>query len=274
MKTSVVLLTFLATSLGGLGAAVVLEGCGSASTGGERIVLKTRLEIEPTAKDTFTTGAGWNVSLTRALLATGEFYYFDGAPPLVVQHAKQSWEYAQRWLGLSNAHAHPGHYQAGNALGQMLLPSSVDLLAAEVSLADGSGVDGTYRSARFSFAVPAVGPLAGELDGHAAIAEGIAAKAGEETRTFRAIADLADIEKSAADGHVEGCEFSEAKIESDGVVTATVNPEIWFNLVDFAQIPPGSSDAPSEFDADSQPKIAFAQGIAQLSAYKFSYSKR
>jgi hypothetical protein len=48
---------------------------------------------------------------------------------------------------------------------------------------------------------------------------------------------------------------------------------VWFDLVDFAELEPGSSDAPSEFESDTQPRLAFADGLAQLSAYEFSYSK-
>jgi hypothetical protein len=87
-----------------------------------------------------------------------------------------------------------------------------------------------------------------------------------------ASADLVDIEKSAAAGQVAGCEFTETDVKDDGTVTVLVNPRVWFNLVDFSAIDPGSEEAPSVFPDDSQPKIAFAQGLAQLSAYKFSYS--
>lgn len=259
-------------SAASLGGAVMLEGCSSSATGGGRVVLKTRIELAPTAKASFDTGAGWNVTLTRVLLSNGSFYYFDGAPPLVGLPAERNWQYAQRLLGLSTAHAHPGHYQAGNALGQALEAWSVDLMAGPTELATGDGVTGTYRSARFSFGSPPVGPLARELGGHVVLAEGSADKAGEETHYFRAVAELADIEKSAADGHIEGCQFVEAAIARDGTVTVTVNPAVWFNIVDFTQAEVGSADAPAELAPDSQPKIAFAQGVAQLNAYRFAYA--
>jgi hypothetical protein len=273
-RRALLLLTLgLATSAASIGSAVLLEGCSSDATGGGRVILKTRIALEPSAKYTFTTGAGWNVTLTRVLLSTGPFYYFDGAPPLVAVPSQRDWHYAQRLLGLSIAHAHPGHYQAGNALGQTLQPWSVDLLAGPTELAVGDGVTGTYRSARFSFSAPPVGPLARELGGHVALAEGTAAKDGEPVHTFLATADLPDIERSAADGHIDGCEFVEAAITGDGTVTVTVDPAVWFNVVDFAQADVGSAEAPAELSADSQPQIAFAQGVAQLNAYKFSYSK-
>jgi len=264
----------LGTSLGGLGTAVLIEGCSSGSTGGGRVVLQTRVELDPDSAGSFVSPSGWKVTLSRALVSTGEFYYFDGVPPLVLAPRTRSWELAQRWLGLSTAHAHPGHYQAGNALGQMLSPWSVDLLGAAATLGDGAGVTGDYRSAQFSFKAPPVGPAASGLAGHVVVAEGIAEKDGEETRSFRAVADLADVEANAADGQIAGCEFVEADVESDGVVTVRVKPKIWFSLVDFAQAEPGSADEPAEFAPDSQPKIAFSLGVTQLSAYAFSYSKQ
>jgi hypothetical protein len=252
---------------------VLLEACGadsSDSTGGRRVVLHTRVEAAEDASE-FVTAAGWSVKLDRALLSTGALYYFDGAPPLAFRKKESTGELAQRWLGLGVAHAHPGHYQAGNALGQMLESSSVDLLDGPVSLADGDGVTGTYRSARFSFVAPPTGPHADALDGHAALVEGVAEKDGEEPRVFRAIADLADIEQSAAEGHVDGCVLDEVTVEGDGTVTVVVTPRVWFNLVDFSVLEPGSTDVPTEFPAGSQPKVAFSQGLAQLSAYHFSY---
>ena len=70
---------------------------------------------------------------------------------------------------------------------------------------------------------------------------------------------------------MEGCQFVEANVEGDGTVTVVVSPRVWLDLVDFSQIEPGTAEEPTEFPKDSQPAIAFAQGLAQLSAYEFSY---
>ncbi len=265
-------LSGLALAASALGVAVALEACGADSdTGGQRVVLHTRLELADGADAVRVTAAGWTVKLTKALIATGPFYYFDGAPPLALQSKERGWQLAQGWLGLGTAHAHPGHYQAGNALGQMLESASVDLLGGTVTLPDGDGVTGTYRSARFSFLTPPAGAHAAELDGYAALAEGVAEKGGEEPRAFRATATLEEIAKSAEQGHVEGCEFQEISVVGDGTVTILVEPRIWFDLVDFSQLEPGTSAAPTELEEGTQPRVAFTQGLAQLSAYHFSY---
>jgi hypothetical protein len=277
-QTSKLLLRAVAAGLAlygaGLGTALCIAACSDASdtTGGKRVVLQTRIELEPAETTGFTTGAGWQVTLSRALISSGALYYFDGAPPLVRNEARsQGWQYAARFLGLGVARAHPGHYQQGNALGQMLEPFSENLLAGPTALPDGDGVTGTYRSARFSFTNPAAGPVAAELGGHVAVVEGVATKAGEPNRAFRATADFEELAESVADGRVDGCEFVETRVESDGRVVVKVQPSVWFALVDFTKLEATSPPALAEFPPGTQPRIAFAQGLAQLSAYRFSF---
>jgi hypothetical protein len=264
----------IAVSGGWLGLAGWIEACGADEASGQRIVLSTR--VEPVAgAQSFTTAVGWNVTLSRALISTGPFYYFAGAPPLVRLLPKRApewrWSSAAALLGLGEAFAHPGHYKAGQALGQMLQPWSVDLLAGGADLPVGDGVTGLYRSASFSFTSPPEGPIAFDLSGHAAVVEGAAERAGTPPLRFVATADLADIERSAANGYIDGCQFDELDIAGDGRVTVHVTPKIWFDLVDFSELTP-AGDAAVEFPPDSQPKIAFALGLAQLSAYEFSFS--
>lgn len=257
--------------LGALAVAVALEGCGSDSTGGRRVVLHTRMGLDPTAREGFTTAVGWRVTLSRAALVAGPFYYYDGAPPLALRSAPRGIELVQRWLGLQSAAAHPQHYEFGSVRGQMEAMTSVDLLGELAELPDGDGVSGRYRSARYTFSPELVGPAASQLDGHAVLTEGTAEKDGASTRYFRAFADVADLKESVVEGQVDGCAFHEVDVEADGTVTVLVHPKPWFNLVDFSQVDPGSATAPSEFAPGSQPKIAFSQGVAQLSAYELGY---
>jgi hypothetical protein len=262
------------SSAGALGVALCIEACSSGETGGDRVVLDTRVELAPNAQ-TFTTAMGWDVTLSRILISTGPLYYFDGAPPVVRREPRQQ---RQRWpaplqaLGVSEAFAHPGHYRAGEALGQMLDSWSIDLLAGAADLPVGEGVTGVYRSASFSFTAPPEGPMASAMESHAAIVEGIAERAPEPPLRFVATADLADIERTASDGYINGCEFEEIDIERGGRVTVRVNPKVWFDLVDFAELARAAGDAPVAFPDGSQPEIAFALGLAQLSAYKFSFA--
>ena len=275
---------FVAVAAGALGpfavAALVpaLQACSSdGTTSGKRVVLRTQLELKSEDLRSFDNGLGWHVTLEHAWVSTGAFGYFDGVPPIVTLRAEPPSDLGrlafERLLGVSVAHAHPGHYQAGNALGEMTEPASVDLLRGTSTLPDGDGVTGTYRSARFSFGDPPTGPFADELDGHAAVLEGSAELDGETPRHFRAVADVAELAKIQPQGNIDGCQFDEVAIAQDGTVTVRVDPSVWFFLVDFSELDPSTRDDPSEFVPDTQPRLAFAQGLAQLSAYEFSYSK-
>lgn len=262
-------------SIAALGLATSLQACGSDSdaTTGRRVVLHTRVQMNELAAKPFVTEQGWTVMLTSAAVSAGPFYYFDGAPPLVLGERQNSWQYASRVLGLGTAHAHPGHYQAGNAMGEMRESSSLDLLGDAVDFPDGQGITGTYRSARFTFAPP-TGPAKKQLGAHVAVAEGIAEKDGELPRYFRAYADLETIEFSVAEAKIEGCELTEVDVSGDGTITVTINPKIWFDFLDFTAAELGSADAPVEFPEGSTEQIAFVLGVTQLSAYKFGFSSR
>ena len=252
-------------------------GCGdstTASTAGTRVVLRTAITADPTARTRFTTNFGWKVTLERAALGVGALYYFNGTPaftqirPSLLQQVGRFFE--------GTAHAHPGHYQPGDALGQMLTPSSFDLLAGERgTLPDGDGVSGTFRSARFVFAQTATGPAAGELGGHVAYARGVAEKADGTTPTpihFELSADYADVAKQAVSGQVDGCVFAEADVSTDGTVTLMVSPSVWLNVVDFSAVAPGSSDSPTSVAVTEKAGIGFVSGLTQLDAYAFSYA--
>ena len=66
---------------------------------------------------------------------------------------------ARRWWAIREAHAHPGHYEAGGTIGEMLTPTSVDLVQGVTDLGTGPGITGTALSARFSFQAPPEGRL-------------------------------------------------------------------------------------------------------------------
>ena len=171
-------------SAGALVMALGIEACGSDSgTSGDRVTLATRVELVSDGQS-FTTAQGWDVTLTRAVISTGPFYYFDGAPPLVQLEHLPRWQLAVDVLGIASALAHPGHYKAGEALGQMLDSWSVDLLAGGAELPTGEGVTGLYRSASFSFTSPPEGPMASGRNVLSLSLRGAAEVRFEEDRFF------------------------------------------------------------------------------------------
>jgi len=251
-------------------------GCSSeagGSTTGKRVELHTVISTEPAVQAQFTTGFGWDVELTQAKVAVSAFYYFDGPPPTAsfrVPHRSLGERLSNYFIG--TAWAHPGHYQAGTALGQAIFTNPIvyDLFSSDpVQLSDGDGVTGIYRSARF--VLPKNAPADSFLDGHLAVAEGRAVKHGETSAKpiyFRLIADYDDISMNVNEGAVDGCVLDETTVTGDGTITAEVKPTIWLNLVDFSKIEnPGSAGSPTEAR-----NSGFSQGLTQLSAYHFTYS--
>jgi hypothetical protein len=234
--------------------------------------------VDPEIESTFTTAVGWDVKLDKAAVAIGSLYYFDGEPAFVRHEVPRRGpvERFARWFGEGVAYAHPGHYQAGAALGQMLTAASFDMFGGPEKLDAGNGVTGTYWSGRFTFAEKPTGAAAPELDGHVAVAEGTATRAGDGGAStpihFRVAADFADVAAKVTQGEVDGCEFKKTDVEDDGTVTLTFKPSIWFDLVDFSKVGPGTSDAPTEIQRGDVAQIGFALGLVQLTAYDFSYS--
>jgi hypothetical protein len=248
----------------------LLLACGgSDSTTGREVLLHTQLRADPAVAGEFLSETGWTIKLSKALVSVGSLYYFDGEPAFVTREPPSLWKRFARLATPSIAHAHPGHYLAGDALGQMITPALGDLLAAGNPLPDGNGVTGLYRSARFKFSAP--GAALGELAGQVARVQGVAKKA-DQVIYFELSASYEDVARSVSMGEVDGCVFDEQDVAEDGTVTVTVKPQIWFNLVDFSGVAPGTAAAPTRVPAGDTPQLAFALGVVQLSAYHFSYA--
>ena len=258
-------------------AALVQVACSAKdSTAGKRVGFQTVATVDPEALSEFTTAVGWNVKLSRAAVAIGALHYFDGEPAVARRDAPARGPLERLALLFEGvAHAHPGHYQAGTALGEFLEPSSVDLLRTPALLGRGDGVSGTFRSARFTFANKVVGRAASELAPNIALAEGVATKSGESNASeihFRLSAQFEDVTTNVTRGEVDGCEFAAADVEGDGTITLTVDPRIWLDLVDFSDVAEGTSDAPTQIAKGETAQIGFALGLVQLTAYKFAFS--
>lgn len=249
---------------------IALLACGgSDTTTGHPVTLQTSLSADAEISAPFMTETGWTVQLSKAGVSIGSLYYFDGEPAFVRREAPRRW--LASVLGLGVAHAHPGHYIAGDALGQMITPAYADLLAGTSKLPDGTGLTGDYRSARFKLSAPTADPGLTALGSNVAIAEGVARNGTQEVH-FKLHASYADVAKSVSNGEVDGCVFSETDVETSGTVNVTVVPHVWFNLVDFAGVAAGSAAAPTDIAAGETAQIAFALGVVQLSAYRFAFT--
>ena len=119
------------------GLALCVAGC-VADTGAERIA--TELWAGGTGVTEFTNEYGWSVEVESASVHVGPVYFFAGEPLI---------SRVLEWLNpIRAAHAHPGHYVAGEAMGQALDRGVVDLVGEPALLGPVDGVTGEWNSAR------------------------------------------------------------------------------------------------------------------------------
>jgi hypothetical protein len=261
------------------------EGSG---TTGRAIVLETKFGMKSTPTQPMVNAHGWSVTLSKAYLSVGALYYYSGDPvisrgPSPRRTDKTLFAWMDE-LFVKTAHAHPGHYVAGTAMGQMLEPTTVDLLSGSIELADGNGVSGLTRSATFTWQSPPRGPVAAKLDDQVILTQGLATK-DDVTVEFVAKATDTEIANGDEQAEVAGCAFGDTPgevgvdMDGDGTVTLTLVPRVWFDQVDFAYVIPGTEGAPLP-NANGIIDIAgtlawqgFIRGVKKGTAYQFSYSR-
>jgi hypothetical protein len=254
------------------------------TTPGFRVTLETRFELA--SEPTFENAMGWKISLTKVAMSSGPLYYFDGAP---IESAARGIdrkpgslrrrtpilralpELSLGLFGPSTAYAHPGHYNPGEAKGEMLATASFDLVSGPADLAAGEGTSGVFRSARFSWQSPAEGALAAELGSNVLILEGTATKDDLE-KVFRLVAAQSDTLDAADKPELEGCTFEEVDIQSDGRVTVSVDPRVWLDQADFSDVDDSPDGAPLEVSAELEAARAFVRGIKKSTAFTFRFT--
>lgn len=253
-----------------LGLCASAASCGSDSTSGHPVKLRTMLVADDEIDRAFVTETGWAVNIDEAAVSLGGLYYFDGEPAFVQRAHAPLLEQFAALFRMPIARAHPGHYIAGTALGQMVEPIASALSSEPSAIGAGNGLTGLYRSARFVLAADRSDSQA--LAGAVAMLQGRANKDGT-TVHFKLSASFADVARSVSKGEINGCIFDETLVEHDGTVTVTVKPHIWLDLVDFVDVAPGSAEQPTELAHGELAQVAFALGVVQLSAYHFSFAE-
>jgi hypothetical protein len=204
--------------------------------------------------------------LTKAEMALGAMYFFDGEP-IFSQRTKTTHE---RLAGLfvGTAHAHPGHYLAGNALGQMLTSSSFGLLGDTATVGSGDGVSGLFRSARVTFPETVSGAFAGDLGSKIALFEGTAQKAGK-TIGFRASAARSELLDADGQARVEGVTvLPGTNVGGDATLQLTIDPRTFFDQCEFDGLAEGT--APVDLPAGSDAAVNFVRGLKSGPAYVFT----
>jgi uncharacterized protein (DUF1684 family) len=222
--------------------ALLLVGCGDDTTGRTRV----RYDVRARGVDTtFTTSRGWTVQIAEARVSLGALRWYEG-PPIF---ALRWWE---RALGVSVAHAHPGHYVPGAALADMLTPRVVDLTTGTVALGTADGVTGAAQSAHVELR-----PLLTSSDSATVFVRGEATQAAQRVRFRAALALTLNLEGVTATGDIDRTAWE-----------LQVSVGRWVDRVDFAALTPSAPDAEVEFTADSQAANALYRAATNVGSYR------
>lgn len=260
-----------------LSSALLSASFGAAScttaTAEKRVSYATHIVADDAIDAPIVNAYGWSIVLSRAALSIGPIYYWNGAPAFAATTPREMTPQDDfRFFFIPSAHAHPGHYVPGDAMGQALAPSSVDLALGEAVLSPGEGVSGVYRSARFTFLDKPVGNAVDALAGHVVVLEGEGTKDTLQ-RTFRAELDIADILDAAGEPRVDGCAFDgEPDVQADGTITIHVVLSVWLDQVELDAVPESTDGKPVLLARDSAAFRAIERGIKKAPAIRFQYT--
>ena len=207
------------------------------------------------------TETGWTVQLDSAHASGGPVRFFPGRVLLS--------ERVKRWMWMpfgGIAHAHPGHYIPGEALGEVLERKVVDLLsetAVEFGTAD--AVTGEYGSLQFSLLpLPVSVDRDNVLGGHSVRLKGTATRDAQVV-SFDAFVDLT--------APIEGIR-SEADV-TEAPTRARIDIQLarWLARVDFSTATAPDSSSPAVFADGSQAQNALFRGVSETSAYVVTWAE-
>jgi hypothetical protein len=217
-----------------------LSTCGS--TGRTR----RTFPVEVTAKSSqIVTDTGWTVTLSAATVHLEALRFFEGK---VLLSRSMPW-----WRGLlvSEAWAHPGHYVPGEALGELVSPAAVDLLASASEAwawSTANAVTGEYGSAQLTI-----------------VGTGLAL-AGTATKGAAQVEFSVELAPAAA---LEGLRFEHTMTSSAGAVQLLVDLSVILSRVDFAQVGTGAKP----IDPTSPAFNGLTRGLEDTSAYVLTWKE-
>jgi len=248
--------------------ALGVSACSEANTGGKRVELVTTVDADTLS---FVNAYDLKVELELALLSIGPLRYVEGAPVALREPARRRARWIEALSSVRTAHAHPGHYEEGQTLGEMLRPTTVDLAAGPTDLGSSPGVSGVARSALFCFQSPPAGELAASLGDDVVLIEGTATSlASGDSLRFRARASVEQVLDAEGQPFVAGCELDDGNIQENGSVRLLVFPSVWLDQTDFSELST-NDDEPIELDPATTPHKAFVRGLKKAAAYGFTY---
>lgn len=228
---------------------LVLPGCG---TEHQRTTYPIELAVVPITAENH---HGWSIEFEEAWASVGTIRFQEGSALFARRMPNMLWS-----LVGGTAHAHPGHYHPGDAMGEWLDAAIVDLLSeSPTTLGIAEAITGHYGSMELHLPPPRAGLDAeGVLRGHSIRLVGNASRDGEEV-PFEALLDL--------DAAIEGIPFSHAMEAEPGRVRITLRLPRWLDRVDFSTIEVPAGGGRAVFSAGSQARNAFHRGVTDTGAY-------
>ncbi|MGE6763810.1 hypothetical protein ACQKGO_37720 [Corallococcus interemptor] len=231
-----------------LSVALLSLGCGDKTEAERRTFAVTMTATAPTAPNEY----GWTVTPEAARLSVGSVRFFEGR---VLLSRRFDW---YSLIG-GTANAHPGHYVPGDALGEVLTPQTVDLLAGG-NLGEANAVTGSYGSLELTLVTPTAATDAQNLlGGHHAHVRGTATHTSGATVRFDAVVDLPKA--------IEGVRFERDLQQEAGHVRIAVDLGTWMDRIDFATASLPDAAGVSTFPAGSQAQNGLVRGVEDTSAY-------
>ncbi|MFP2906229.1 hypothetical protein ACLESD_14415 [Pyxidicoccus sp. 3LFB2] len=237
-------------------ASLALGGCGSAA---ER---RTFPVVVSATLPSGTNERGWTVTVESAHASLGPVRFFEGR---VLLSSRRTPRFDWYSLVGGTAHAHPGHYLPGDAMGEVLTTATVDLLAG-AALGDANAVTGEYGSLELTLQPPTASTDAtGVLGGHAVRVRGTARNSDGGTLRFDAVTDVA--------APVAGVRFEKSMGMEAGRVRIAVDLGKWLGRIDFATATDPDADGIYTLPADSQARNALVRGVEDTTTYVVTWEE-
>ncbi|WNG55121.1 hypothetical protein F0U59_10270 [Archangium gephyra] len=229
----------------------LLVSCG---TGAQRRTFPVEMAVQPM---TGPNERGWTVTPESIHVSVGTVRFYEGRVLL-----SSRWPRFEPYALLGGtAWAHPGHYVPGDALGEVLKTTTVDLLAAQPSvLGEANAVTGDYGSMELTLSsATAASDTQDLLRGHMVRIQGLATHSDGRRVRFDAEMNLPK--------PIEGIRFERTLEQEVGRVRITVELARWLGRIDFATASPAGASGVSTFPAESQAMNALVRGVEDTSAY-------
>nr|AYM52476.1 lipoprotein [Archangium gephyra] len=229
----------------------LLVGCG---TGAQRRTFPVEMTVQPM---TGPNERGWTVTPESVHVSVGTVRFYEGRVLL-----SSRWPRFEPYALLGGtAWAHPGHYVPGDALGEVLSTTTVDLLATQPTvLGEANAVTGAYGSMELTLSpATAASDIQNVLRGHTVRVRGLAVHTDGRQVRFDAEMDLPK--------PIEGIRFERTLEQEAGRVRITVELARWLGRIDFATASSGGAGGVSTFPVGSQAMNALVRGVEDTSAY-------